>query len=73
MSQDQINALLDGQKQLREAIDDMRLQNYEEHKDLVQRIVKLESSVAFIKRACWTVGAGGLIILIKQFLILSGG
>ena len=72
MSQDQINMILEGRRELRQDIAEIRKENHAEHKALIERIVKLESSVDFVRKACWTIGAGGLIILMKEAFVFLG-
>lgn len=71
MSQEQINIILEQLKEIRADLASMRKENNEDHKALVERVVKLEASTTFIKKACWTVGAGIFIMLSRQlFMIL---
>ena len=73
MSQEQINIILEQLKEIRAELASMRKENSEDHKALVERVVKLESSTNFIKKACWTVGAAILIMLSKQMFMILGG
>ena len=73
MSQEQINIILEHLKEIRQELVAIRKENHEDHKALVQRVVKLETSTNFIKKACWTVGAGILIMLSKQLITFLGG
>ena len=68
MSQEQINILLDNVKGLRKDVETLRNEMHTEHKQVIERIVKLESSVDFIKRVCWG-GIGGLVLILAKVYI----
>ena len=67
MPQEQINILLDGQKELRKDIETMRNEMHTEHKQLGERVTGLEHSAKITR---WVFGfTGGMIMLIAREIV----
>ena len=75
MSQEQINIILESQKEFRDTIKEvhkeietMRNEMHTEHKQVIERMVKLETSMSFVTRVCWG-GIGGVLLMLAREVI----
>lgn len=69
MSQEQINILLDGQRELRKDIETLRNEMHTEHKQLGERVSKLEYS-ARVTRWVFAFSGGMLTIIAREVIPL---